>query len=219
MRQNKQRVMAENEALKRKFQEAGLDLAAVWSPTPEDPALENRQLQALLVWLRAYQECPDRRRLEQRGFAFPPVEPDSDPDTDWVRFERWVERKPVEWNFRADFGELGVPEALTDAQIEQELARIEELLAGRGICIELQDGVPRRLVYGYLRRELHETSFEFLGSGTRIHLNACTGYCPGCFQRPWCDWGCGETWPEDEEVGHLVIPDEAKRFAPLTASA
>jgi hypothetical protein len=205
-------TVAENDVLKQEFERRGLELSAVWEPTPGDPQLEGRQLRRLLRWVEAYERCPDRKRLTRRGFEFPPVIPDFDPDADWLRFERWMGQDAVEWSFTADFGALKPEEDLSDEELETELERIEELLAGRGVVIGLNDAVPDRIVYRYLKRELETSTFEFLPKNTQCHLDACTGYCPGCVQRPWCDIGQEDTWPEDEEAGRMLVPAEVREY-------
>ncbi len=176
----------ENAALKRAFQAMGLDPTPV-TDTPEDAEAENGHLRALLKWAYAYRMCPDRKKLESRGFMFPPVEPDCDPDTDWLRFERWMRGKPTEWRYADDFGPLKQAAALSDSEIEKALKTVVKNLAKRNMLVEFQPGIPARLVYSYLRDELDRQSFEFLAPGTTCHLDGCHGSCPDCFQRPWCD--------------------------------
>ena len=78
-------IMRRNRELKAEFERRGLELDGVWSPSPDDPELENRQLLALMDWVRAYQALADRREMEKRGYLYPPVDPDCDPDTDWLQ--------------------------------------------------------------------------------------------------------------------------------------
>lgn len=205
-------VVAENAVLKQEFERRGLDLAAVWQPSPGDAGLENRQLRRLLQWVKAYERCPDRKKLIKQGFEFPPVEPDFDPEADWMRFERWMGRSAVEWSFTADFGELKPGATLSNEEIGAEIERIKGLLAQRNVLVGLNSEVPERVVYAYLKRELESSTFEFLPKNTRCHLDACTGYCPGCIQRPWCDLGHEGEWQEDIEAGHMVVPDEIREY-------
>jgi len=48
------------------------------------------------------------------------------------------------------------------------------------------------------------------------HLDGCTGYCPECFQRPWCEQGCDSCWKEDKEAGCSVFPDSVKRYVSVS---
>jgi len=204
----KNRMVEENELLKQMFADHGLKLSDVWYPTPDDPELENRQLRGLLKWVKAYMQTPSRRQMEKRGYQFPPVEPDIDPDSDWIRFERWINGKALSWKGADITGQLKPVDRMTDREVAEELERVAGMLAGRGVVIDLHEGIPHRLVYEYLRETLVSSEFEFMGPGTRCHLNGCDGYCPGCFQRPWCDTGQEEPWPEDIEAGQMVVPGQ-----------
>ncbi len=105
-------------------------------------------------------------------------------------------------------GRIRPVEELSSREMKAEIARVTAVLARHHILVELQDGVPPRLVYSYLVRELQPPDFEDLGRGEFCHLTGCTGYCPGCFQRPWCNLGLEDSWPEDEETGRMVYPAE-----------
>ena len=180
-------VEDQNRQLKARFEEQGLRLAEVFAPTIGDAEVENKLLRELMGWVEAYRGCPDRRSLEAEGYLFPPIEPDCDPDTDWFRFERWMAGQPLQWSFVAEFGELKPLEELSHEGIGAELARLTDLLERRGVCLELQETVPTRVAYQWLCKELRQTQFEYLPRGAQIHLTGCTGYCPDCIQRPWCD--------------------------------
>jgi hypothetical protein len=177
----------ENAALKRAFQTLGLDPVHVTEPA-ENPEDENGQLEILLRWALAYRACPDRKKLEKRGFLFPPVEPAWDPEADWHRFERWMKGQPTNWTYASEFGPLKRPEELDDGEIEKELNRVVKNLSGRGVEVEFQEGVPARLSYAYLKKEVEKEPFEFLVPGAFIHIDGCGGSCPDCFQRPWCEF-------------------------------
>ena len=74
----------------------------------------------------------------------------------------------------------------------------------------MADGMPDRLLYEELL-ELLEEDFELLAPGTTCIVDGCTGYCPDCRSRPWCDNGLMR-WPEDEEAHCMVVPDRVKAF-------
>jgi len=192
-------LVQENERIKQEFEGLGLELDDVWYPTPDDPVRENRTLHLLLRWVRAYRQTPGRRPMERRGYQFPPVSPDCDPDSDWIRFERWINHEPVSWRADELVGRLTPAEQLTDEELRTALERVEKILATRGVVIDLCGGIPDRVAYEYLRESLADSEFEFMGPATTCHLDGCTGYCPGCFQRPWCATGRDEAWPEDLE--------------------
>lgn len=209
-------TMQRNTALKQEIAAMGLRLNQVWAPTPQDPELENRQLQNLLTWARAYRETPNRRAMELKGFQFPPVDPDLDPDADWERFERWMRREPVSWNFVERFGPVADPGELMDSAVQAELERLRLLLEQGGVLLELQDDLPPRLALAYLRRELGASRFDYAGAGGWWHLDGCAGCCPECVQRPWCEAGACTCWPEDEDAGMMVVPPDAEPY--LTAT-
>ena len=213
MNQSDTEVARENRWLKSQFQKAGLDLSGVWVPTPADPALENAQLQQLLTWLWAYRMCPDRSWLEQCGFRCPPIEPDFDDETDWLRFERWTRGEPLTWNYSHQFGPLPDPGTMTDPQIETELDLLLNLLEQQGIGVDLFGAVPDRAVYCWLKKELETTQYAITAPGGHWHIG-CPSYCPGCFQRPWCELGRAVAWVEDEQAGGMVVPPEVEPFAP-----
>jgi hypothetical protein len=202
-----------NQTLKTEFTLRGLDLSQVWQPTPDDLELENRQLQHLLDWVSKYQECPNRKKLESEGYHFPPIYPGIDPDTDWLIFERWMQGKPVRAKMKDQLAGTFLsrePDTMRDEEIEAELERLFGLLRDSCFSIDLVDGLPPRLVYLILREALEE-EFEFIAGG-RWHIAGCSGYCPGCVQRPWCEAGGNLCWPEDEEGGRMVVPEEARRY-------
>jgi len=207
-------VARENEELKAEVGKLGLKLDGVWTPTPGDPDLENVQLRLLLEWVRVYRALPDRRKLEKRGYCFPPIDPDCDPDTDWVRFERWVKGRPLTWRFTpSDLSEFKNPAEVTDAEAESLLEKLLGKLEDRDIAVDIHDGVPARLAYALVRKEA-ESEFEVTAPGTTTHIG-CSAYCPECVQRPWCEVGREESWPEDEEAGHRVVtPEVAPYLAP-----
>ena len=206
-------VLLENQNLKSEFAWRNLDLTQVWQPSPDDLELENRRLRYLLDWVEKYEECGSRQAMEAEGYDFPPIYPDIDPDSDWFRFRRWLMGKPIRKTAKSRLPRglvLKSPDDLTDDEI---VVILEKLTAGLGqihLSVDLNEGVPPRLIYEHLL-EVIEEEFELLGGGT-WHLDGCTGYCPGCFQRPWCEFGANSCWSEDEEVGCMVFPDNVKRY-------
>lgn len=206
-------IYLENQNLKSEFARRNLDLEQVWRPTPDDLELENRQLQHLLEWVEKYEECGSRQAMEAEGYDFPPIDPDIDPDSDWFRFRRWLLGKPVRKTAKSRLSaelQLKPSEELTDDEIVAILDNLVEGLAEIRLSVDLNDGVPPRLIYEYLLEEIEE-EFELSGRGT-WHLAGCTGYCPGCFQRPWCEFGNSSCWSEDEEAGQMVFPKNVKRY-------
>ena len=178
----------EHEGLKGESERLGLDPAQASRPCPdESPESRNDRLRSLLAWALAYRSCPDRARLERQGYLFPPVEPDIDPDTDWLRFERWMKGLPVTWDAPTEFGGMTPPELLSDVEIERELNAVEKRLAEHRVLLDFMQGVPRRAIYAYLAETLPEIELEILAPGSACVISGCDGWCPDCFQRRWCE--------------------------------
>lgn len=204
----------ENQSLKNEFTMRNLDLSQVWQPTPNDLELENRQLQHLLDWVIAFKEYGgNRKKMEAKGYHFPPLTFDIDPDEDWLRFRRWMAghtiRGKLKTRLPSDFI-IQRAEYLTDEEIIQELERLQQELERFHFSVDSKEEIPPRLVYEDLLEFLEEEcDFMMIGNW---HLDGCTGYCPDCFQRPWCETGTSSCWQEDEEAGCMVFPDSVKRY-------
>lgn len=204
----------ENQSLKNEFAMRNLDLSQVWLPSPDDIELENRQLRDLLDWVEAFKEYGgNRKKMEAEGYHFPPLSFDFGPDEDWLRFRRWMSgqiiRDKLKSRFPPDFV-IKEAENLTDEQIIPELERLQRELERFHCSIDLKEDIPPRLVYEDLLEFLEEET-DFIMTGC-WHLDGCTGYCPGCFQRPWCEFGTSSCWNEDEESGCMVFPESVKRY-------
>ncbi|MFC1854020.1 hypothetical protein ACFL27_27865 [candidate division CSSED10-310 bacterium] len=210
-------AILENQALKQEFATLGLGLENVWQPTPDDIELENRQLAHLLEWVRNYDEHRDREKMELLGYTFPPIYPDFDPDADWDRFQRWVMGLPLSFNLReeiAPYIQLQDPAQLSDEQIEQALDNIMKLLPEYNYSIDVNEGIPPRLLYEHVLEFLNEEAL-FISHGC-CHYDGCSGFCPDCFQRPWCEGGGRLCWPEDEELGRMFLIEAVKRYVSAT---
>jgi len=206
-------TVLENQSLKAEFSMRNLDLSQVWQPTPDDLELENRQLLHLLDWVKKYQECPNRKKMEAEGYLFPPLSFDIEPDSDWLRFERWIAGKSIQAKLKDLLSKSYMaknPENLTDNEISEELQQLCDALAKLHFAVDFQDELPLRLVYEQLY-EMLEDKFDLIADGW-WHLDSCTGYCPDCVRRPWCEQGNGSCWNEDEAAGYMVVPEAVKRF-------
>ena len=180
----------ENQSLKTEFAMRDLDLSQVFYPTPADLQRENQVLSQILDWVLAYGECHDRKQMERRGYDFPPIEPDFSPDDDWRRFEMWLQGKPLRSKLkdRLPSGFTPIPtDKLTDEELPGELGKLIKYLAEIHVTVDISDGVPPRVVYEYIVRSLEE-EFDIVEEGC-WHLDGCSGYCPDCFQRSWCEVG------------------------------
>lgn len=135
------------------------------------------------------------------------------PESDWLRFERWLQGEPL-WQKLADkVSEIAAPfrapEHIPEHEIEDESKRLYHAIEEAGICIGLREEMPPRLLYTYLYRELDDAFDLFDGSW---HIDGCSGYCPGCIQRPWCEVGQRGCWTEDEEAGKMYLTEELAPF-------
>jgi hypothetical protein len=204
----------ENQALKNEFALRNLDLSQVWLPSPDDLELENRQLRDLLDWVDAFKEFGgNRKKMEAEGYHFPPLSFDLDPDEDWLRFRRWMAGQQIRGKLKSRLpSDFIIKESadLNDEQISQELERLERELERLHCSVDLKEELPPRLVYDHLLETLEE-EFDFIMMGC-WHLDGCTGYCPDCFQRPWCEFGTSSCWNEDEEAGYMVFPESVKKY-------
>lgn len=203
----------ENQSLKKEFEIRNLDLSQVFCPTPDDLRRENRILTRLLDWVQVYSECHSRREMEEKGYDFPPIEPDFSPDNDWRRFELWLQGKPIRTKLKDQIapGFTPIPaEKLTDEELQQECRKLIERLAAIHVLVNVYDGVPPLLLYEYILESLEE-EFDIIMEG-HLHLNGCSGCCPACFQRPWCEIGSASCWPEDEEANEMFLIEPVKKY-------
>ena len=204
----------QNLALKLEFTRLELDITEVMEFTPLDLDLENRRLHNLLDFVKQYQQCGGREAMQAitGGFLFPPIFPGISPDSDWYRFENWMQGKPVRGRLSEQLPEtltLRKPEEIEEHEIEAALESLESALDQAGFGLSLNEGIPGRLMYAFLYESLGET-VELDGGGW--FFDGCSGYCPGCFQRPWCSSGTSSCWPEDEESGKMHLIPELKAY-------
>ncbi len=185
--QTRETLKRQNHELNQSLRRMGLRAEEIHTLPAHDPELTNRILVELTDWVQAYRQHGSRAALAAIGYLYPPVEPDCDPDNDWLLFERWLQGLPVRWNYVDTYGPLPDSSRLTEAAVEAVLGQVFTRLAERNVIAEFCDGVPARAVYEHLCRELAEARFEYLAPQTHLHLSGCTGDCDGCFQRPWCE--------------------------------
>jgi len=205
-----------NLALKQEFDLLDLDLAEVFEFTPFDLDLENRRLDQLLDFVKKFRQYGSRETMElvEGNFCFPPIFPGIDPDSDWFRFELWLKGEPARKTITEQLPEtftIKNPTDIPEEEIEAELEKLLEAVDQAGYGISLNDDVPARIVYQHILEWIGET-FELSGSGGGWTFDGCSGYCPGCFQRPWCETGNGCCWPEDEEAGKMHLTEELKDY-------
>ena len=102
-----------------------------------------------------------------------------------------------------------------DDELSSELQRLIGLLRKNRFSVEFFNEIPPRLVYEYLIDAMND-EYDIIEEGF-WHLDGCSGYCPGCFQRPWCEWGCNSCWTEDENAGEMYIIESVRRFVSPSA--
>ncbi len=205
--------LLENKSLKKEFEILNLDLSQVFTPTADDLERENILLKHLLDWVQKYSECHDRKKMEAEGYEFPPIDPYISPENDWYLFERWMNGLPVRSKLKEQLPQkfvLKKTEELSDEEILIELQKLSEAMEVAGNSIGFNDGIPARLVYNYLLETLEEEN-EFFIDGGWVN-DGCTGYCPDCFQRPWCKSGGQLCWSEDKETGKMFLIDSVKKY-------
>ena len=103
------------------------------------------------------------------------------------------------------------PEDIGAEEIEVELERLVNALEDAGYGVGLNFGIPDPLVYAFLYECLGET-FDLSEPGGGWFFDGCSGYCPDCFQRPWCDSGESSCWSEDEEIGKMHLSKEVQEY-------
>ncbi|MBC8379463.1 MAG: hypothetical protein H8E62_09830 [Planctomycetes bacterium] len=95
--------------------------------------------------------------------------------------------------FPADYA-FPPADQMTDQEITEKLNGIKKFFAAENIELGLVKDLPERLIYTYIVEEvLPETpSFPF-GADCRFTyvIDGCSGYCPGCFQREYCENSAG----------------------------
>jgi hypothetical protein len=101
--------------------------------------------------------------------------------------------------------DLAPADGIDERELSRRLNRILLILEDHGICLDLIGRVPDEVVYHYLLTEaLNDELPMELPEGFIYHIDGCDGYCPQCFQRPYCETG-KDPWPEDEAGNDTVV--------------
>jgi len=94
--------------------------------------------------------------------------------------------------------ELPSADRLTRSDLGRKLDQILSILEDHGISLDLVGKVPNAVVYNYLIQGGLDDEIPLeLPEGFHYHIDGCDGYCPQCFQRPYCETG-KDPWPEDD---------------------
>lgn len=201
------------ETLKKWFEILGLDLAAVFTPSGNADR-DIADLKLLQNWVHKYMACQDQAEMERRGFVHPPICPTFDHVSDWLRFRLWIEGKPLTWTY-AEFGAVRPLESLFEEEIAPAIAETTENLDSRHCAVMIHAKVPQRIVYRILADALSRP-LPVVAHTVTIWIDGCSGHCPSCLQRPWCEVGLDGGWPQDID-GKLAAPAEVcddDRFTP-----
>lgn len=207
----------QNLRYKQAFLDLGLNLKEVFEFTPLDLDLENRRLENLLGFVQKYQHYGSQElmELEENAYCFPPIFPGISPESDWYRFEQWLIGDPVRKTITEQLPETFIikdPDEIPESEIEVELKTLIQAVEQAGYGFSLNEGMPARLVYKMIREWIGE-EFELSGKGGGgWFFDGCSGYCPGCEQRPWCKTGLQACWSEDEEAGKMFLMEELKDY-------
>ena len=207
--------LQKNLALRRLFSNRGLDLEAVMEFTPHDLDLENLRLQSLAEFIVEYDRYGSQEAMEviKGDYVFPPIFPGISPMSDWLRFVRWLEGKPVSQELRhilpASYAPFRAPADISDDEIEAEARRLVSAIEEAGIGVCLREELPPRILYTYLYEQLSD---HFYIDDGGWNIDGCSGYCPGCVQRPWCEPGQMLCWNEDEEAGKMYLIEELAAY-------
>ncbi len=204
-------LLIENQKLRNAFQKLKLPLDEVMEFYPTDIEIENRRLASLLLFTRKYLENQSREVMELTGFLFPPIFPGISPDNDWLRFEKWINGEPTIQKFKdrlPDGYEIKASADLSDEELDAELKNIKALLEKTGYRIGLIADTPNRILYEVILEDLEGE--DMMGVGWVN--DGCSGYCPGCVQRPWCESGLDICFTEDEEAGEIAFPEKLKDY-------
>ena len=208
--------LVKNQKLKDAFIRLGLHLSAVMEYQPYNLELENKRLEQLLHFVFKYYACEDRDAMEVIGMATPPIFPRISPDSDWSRFKLWLAGKAVKQKLRDRLPhsfEILPPHRIGLLEAQQACDRLEAALNRIGIGVSLVEDLPPIIAYRYMWEQLDE-EFE-LGTDGWV-IDGCSGYCPGCLQRPWCESGQEDAWPEDQEIGKIFFIEDLRKFVSAT---
>ena len=90
-------------------------------------------------------------------------------------------------------------ESMNLEELKLKCNEICEILAQHDIILELQEACPDFLWYDFIINEVLDDLIPVrYPKGMRYHITGCDGYCPGCFQRVFCEAG-EEAWPFKED--------------------
>ena len=98
---------------------------------------------------------------------------------------------PINFNF--------IPEKeLSDEALSDKFDEILDVLARHNIYLSLVSDCPERVAYQFVLDEVLQMETGVMRAADMQEIiDGCGGWCPGCFQLPYCDVA-KENWSEDE---------------------
>jgi len=172
--ENEDLLARENEDLKQELRILGRDPAVFDDLLPDEMNLRLKRA------LRFAEEEKETRLLgkEPPPHVLDPMSPHWIPDVDDMVHR--TARQLLGDDFPL------VPEAeLSDEEVAEQLHRMIDKLADKGIMFGINETVPERIAYRYLLEELSEGMDVMPG----WVIDGCDGCCEECFQLPYCDTG------------------------------
>ncbi len=197
-------VYAENVFIKQKFEEMGLDICEVCGLLPSSIEEQNIELIALLGFVHAYKVSGDECVISGMRDSIPSIILGKGTEDRWGKFESWV----CNCRLGAFLDYNRVPGSEDCVGLES----IKVYLGQYSLYVDFLGVIPPGLACRYLKEELCDEVFLSKRNKVPVTVTGCDGYCPGCFQRPWCQQGREESWKIDRKHGVMVIPEIAKEY-------
>ena len=97
--------------------------------------------------------------------------------------------------------DFGFPPAasMDKVQVREKLRAIETVLGEHGIFLDLTASAPDAVVYEYFVTEvMYERAPLEMAEGFNYHIDGCSGYCPECFQKDFCEVRKEIGWDDEE---------------------
>ncbi len=107
-----------------------------------------------------------------------------------------AEYKPVFEIIGIKMEDFPKAETLSKEEIEKYLKEIIEHLEEHNMLFELKENVPAKISYKFLTEDYLFEETEVI-PGFTMHIDGCSGDCPGCFQLHYCD-SKDDVWPPEE---------------------
>jgi len=87
-------------------------------------------------------------------------------------------------------------EEITETELVGRVEFLEDILMDNGILLELSPTLPADITYKYIVEEmLPDLIPDNIPERGALHYNGCGGWCPGCFQKDYCEMK-KELWPD-----------------------